>query len=235
MNRLNLPKRAWILVAFIALVISALACGPSTPEPTATPIPPTPTPTPIPPTATPIPPTPEPKQPQAEGGSLDIVNDSGETICFVYISTSDSEDWGPEQLGEDTILEPGQTFTITDIPPGTYDIKAEDCSGEIMARNYEVKLGAADFTWTIGGAATATLILENRSGVSLCYLYITTDSSSGWGPDQLGEGNIINNGENFTITDIPPGVYDLRVESCEGQFAERQDVSIETEFTWTIE
>lgn len=226
-------NRNWIWVALAALLLAALACGGGE-EPTPT-VPPPPPPT---ATAEPTkaPPTEEPKQPEAGGGTLEIVNQTDEAVCYVFIAPSNSEDWGPEQLGEGNVVAAGETFTITNIPPGTYDLKAENCSNEIVARNYEVKLGAIDITWTLGEASLASLILENNSSVTMCYLYITPDVSDGWGPDQIGEGNIIASGDSFTITDIPPGTYDLRVVACEDPdlSAEHMDADISTEFTWTI-
>ncbi|MDR1306292.1 MAG: hypothetical protein LBK74_01790 [Treponema sp.] len=43
--------------------------------------------------------------------SVMIVNDTGEVIYFVYISPSESEEWGEDTLGGE-ILDPGQTVTI---------------------------------------------------------------------------------------------------------------------------
>lgn len=42
--------------------------------------------------------------------SVRIVNNTGVTIYYVYISSPDSEDWGEDVLGE-AFLENGQTFT----------------------------------------------------------------------------------------------------------------------------
>jgi hypothetical protein len=226
-------NRIWIWVAFAALLLAALACGGGE-EPTPTvPPPPPPTATTAP---TKAPPTVEPQQPAAGAGKLEIVNQTSEAVCYVFIAPSNSEDWGPEQLGEGNVVAAGESFTITDIPPGTYDLKAENCSNEIVARNYEVKLGAIDITWTLSDTGLARLILENQSSVTMCYLYITPDVSDGWGSDQIGEGNTIPAGDTFTITDIPPGTYDLRIVACEDPdlYAEHMDADISTEFTWTI-
>ncbi|MDR2661509.1 MAG: hypothetical protein LBC31_00770 [Treponema sp.] len=60
--------------------------------------------------------------------SVRIVNDTGEVIYFVYISPSESEDWGQDALGGE-ILESGQTATIPLPRPlgngNLYDIKLE--------------------------------------------------------------------------------------------------------------
>ncbi|MDR1144417.1 MAG: hypothetical protein LBK77_09420 [Spirochaetaceae bacterium] len=60
--------------------------------------------------------------------SVRIVNDTGEVIYFVYISPSESLEWGEDTLGGE-ILEPGQTVTIP-LPSSAgsgnlYDVKLE--------------------------------------------------------------------------------------------------------------
>jgi serine/threonine protein kinase len=190
--------------------------------------------TPTPDTPTEAPATEIPTEAVPAGVNVKIVNNSDDAICFVYIAPSGAKDWGEEQLGEDRVIAAGGSFTLTGLPPDTYDLQAEDCNHETVARDYGVELDAEDFTWTISGVEGAKLILENRASLAICYLYVTPDSSDGWGPDQLGEDNVVDSGEDFTLTDIPPGTYDLRAESCEGKSAEHQDAEIETEFTWTI-
>jgi hypothetical protein len=60
--------------------------------------------------------------------SVRIVNDTGENIYFVYISPSESEDWGEDILGGE-ILESGQAVTISLPHPlssgNLYDVKLE--------------------------------------------------------------------------------------------------------------
>jgi hypothetical protein len=46
-------------------------------------------------------------------------------IHHLYVSHYTDRNWGPDQLGDD-IVEPGETFTLTGIQPGTYDIKIVD-------------------------------------------------------------------------------------------------------------
>jgi hypothetical protein len=56
--------------------------------------------------------------------SLQVVNTSGFTIYYIYISPDASADWGPDQLGSANTIPSGTTFTFTDITPGTYDLEA---------------------------------------------------------------------------------------------------------------
>lgn len=66
----------------------------------------------------------------AQTGSITINNTStsGYTIYYLYISLTTSTTWGTDQLGTSTILQ-GSSFTITDIPVGTYDIKVSNSTG----------------------------------------------------------------------------------------------------------
>jgi hypothetical protein len=54
--------------------------------------------------------------------SLKIKNSSKYGISRLYVASSEDEKWGPDQLGKHTI-DSGDTFTLTDLLPGEYDIK----------------------------------------------------------------------------------------------------------------
>jgi hypothetical protein len=64
---------------------------------------------------------------------VEIVNESGYTFYFIFISPSDSEEWGDSILG-DNILEDGDTLTYQLSQPisvvNTYDFGAEDEDGD---------------------------------------------------------------------------------------------------------
>lgn len=53
-------------------------------------------------------------------------------IQHLYISHYTDRQWGPDQLGDgaDDIVKPGETFTLTGIEAGTYDIKIVDDEGD---------------------------------------------------------------------------------------------------------
>lgn len=166
------------------------------------------------------------------GSTLTITNNTASTVCYVYISETTSDQWGPDQLGEGNTIAAGATFDITDIPAGTYDLKATDCDNTTLAEQYGVNLTGGDFTWTLS-ANTAQLIVLNSSSQDICYLYLSPTNSDNWGPDQLGS-QTIPAGQQFTLTGITPGVYDLRAESCSGGELEAEDLNITGTFTYEI-
>lgn len=63
-----------------------------------------------------------------------LVNQSASNICYVYISSSDNEDWGSDVLGADECMAPGESMHVT-FDAGSqpmWDLRVEDENG-----NYE--------------------------------------------------------------------------------------------------
>jgi hypothetical protein len=84
---------------------------------------------------------------------------------------------------------------------------------------------------------TATLLVDNTSSITVCYLYVSLTTDTEWGGDQL-EDDVIMAGDTYELWGIPPGSYDLKVADCDGNelavqqgiyFAERDEI------TWTLE
>jgi hypothetical protein len=87
-----------------------------------------------------------PVTPQVSG-NLVLTNNSGQTICYVYISLSTESTWGSDQLATGETIEPGQSRGW-EVPPGTYDLKAEDCLHNVLDNRYNQSI-AALLQWTI--------------------------------------------------------------------------------------
>jgi hypothetical protein len=62
-----------------------------------------------------------------------FVNRSRWTIRNIYMSSSSVSEWGPDRLGS-SVLAPGQTFSVSNIVPGTYDIRTVDQDGDECRR-----------------------------------------------------------------------------------------------------
>ena len=60
---------------------------------------------------------------------VEFVNRSSWDIYELYISASDEEEWGPDQL-EDGILESGGSFLLHSIPCDDYDVLLIDEDGD---------------------------------------------------------------------------------------------------------
>ena len=61
--------------------------------------------------------------------SLTLENTSKWEIHELYFSDTDEEEWGPDQLG-DEVIETGDSFTLTKIGKGNYDVKIVDEDGD---------------------------------------------------------------------------------------------------------
>lgn len=58
-----------------------------------------------------------------------IVNKSSWAIHEMYLSPTKSTDWGPDQLGKQTIQN-GDKFTLSGVPCGKWDVKVVDEDGD---------------------------------------------------------------------------------------------------------
>ena len=75
---------------------------------------------------------------------ISIVNDTGYEIYCIYISPSDSDEWGENLLEDNTLLE-GETFICQLLHPlsivSVYDILLEDEDGDLY---YKWEVNAAN-------------------------------------------------------------------------------------------
>lgn len=173
--------------------------------------------------------------------TLTIINNSGVTIFYAYVSPSSSPDWGADVLGAYTIPD-GGSFTVTGLTAGTYDLKAEDSNHNVIETAMGISL-SGDMEWRVtgqgggssgGSVSGVTLTIINNSGRDIWYLYIIPQNSANWGSDQLGS-DTIPNGTSYTITNIPPGYYDLRaVDSNNQNIVIVEALNLNTDFTLTI-
>jgi len=66
----------------------------------------------------------------APKASVKVTNKSKWDIHHMYLSSTDNESWGPDQLGDEVIEAGGGAFTLTNIPCDTYDVKVVDEDGD---------------------------------------------------------------------------------------------------------
>ena len=88
----------------------------------------------------------------AQAGKFDSVvtvkNGSLWEIHQMYLSSVDTDEWGPDQLGEQIIEAQGGSFKLSGVPCDSYDVRLVDEDGdECVVR--EVDLCGDDATWTI--------------------------------------------------------------------------------------
>jgi hypothetical protein len=207
----------WILVAVAVLVLTGLACGGSpTAEPTV---------------AKPTSPPPDTPEPMPEGASLEITNESGVEVWYVYLSPSEADQWGEDWLGDEAIIRDGETYTIEGIPEGTYDVRAEDENEEVIEVWYDQDF-EGKMTWTIVGLAS--LEITNESADTIAYVYISPADSSTWGEDWLGD-DMIDAGASYVVDGISRDTYDVKATDAEDELVEVvYNVSLTGAKSWTV-
>jgi hypothetical protein len=79
--------------------------------------------------------------------TIEIVNRTRWWIYELYLSPTRALDWGPDQLGDETIG-PGDHFTLSDIPCQVYDVRLVDEDGDECVV-VGIDLCAGDYEWVI--------------------------------------------------------------------------------------
>ena len=79
--------------------------------------------------------------------TIKVINQSKWEIHHLYLSSTTEKEWGPDQLGDETIAK-GETFTLTKIDCDDYDIKVVDEDGDECVVE-EVNLCGDDTVWKI--------------------------------------------------------------------------------------
>ena len=83
--------------------------------------------------------------------SVKIVNKSDWDFHHLYLSPADEKEWGPDQLGKESI-DRGETFTLADIDCDTYDIRLIDEDGDECVVE-DVDLCKDEAVWRISSDA----------------------------------------------------------------------------------
>jgi hypothetical protein len=167
----------------------------------------------------------------ASSGTLKIVNNYSYPITELFVSPSTASTWGANQLS--VPIPVGGTLTLTDITPGTYDLKAVASDGSYN-ETYDASIAAGGlYTWTLTVASGSVKVVNNYS-YPITELYFSPQTSSTWGANQLTTP--IPVGGSFTLTGVPAGVYDLKAVASDGAYREQYDVSITAGslYTWTL-
>jgi hypothetical protein len=78
------------------------------------------------------------------GGNRTVVdftleNDSQLNICFVQLSPSEAQNWGPDKLGSEELMDPG-TSRVIPIASGIYDLKLSNCDGDSLLEEFDLDL-----------------------------------------------------------------------------------------------
>lgn len=149
--------------------------------------------------------------------ALLVTNTSDVDICWLYISPSSFNVYGPDRL-DDNILLAGDEIRFT-LESGDWDVQAYDCQNRLMdSRSFSISSGE-ETDWELSAPAdpaaggNSSLQVINQSGVDVCYLLISPSTASVWGEDWLGS-QILPAGSDMTFS-LNAGIWDMLALDCD--------------------
>ena len=80
---------------------------------------------------------------------------------------------------------------------------------------------------------TSELLILNQSSLEICFVYLAPENEEAWGLDLLGN-IVLGTGGEYQIASIPPGIYNIRFEFCDGFILEEFGIDLTTDFTYTL-
>jgi hypothetical protein len=153
-----------------------------------------------------------------------------QTIEFIFLSPGDSDYWGPEILGSERVLEPGQELGFYIMYPdecNAFDVMAigED-GGTITIWDYSICDGAEELIEFVSKDLVedppemefVTIHIRNDT-VPVWYIFISPSDSDYYGVDYLDEYTILQSEEYASFLFPVPGEsaeYDLIAVDEEG-------------------
>ena len=169
--------------------------------------------------------------------SLTLDNQSAIAINELYWKVIGTTAWSVNQLASP--VQAGGSYTISNIPVGTYDLKAVMAGGEEKLQEGIAFTKDQTVTWTFQSqqTQTASLTVDNgTASLTLSEIYISLDSSGAWGDNWLTNGETIGPGTTKTFTGIDAGTYDLKAVTTDSQEVTEDDMVFAAgqSYTWLI-
>jgi hypothetical protein len=187
-----------------------------------------------------------------------VVNQSGQQIDEIYVSSSRLQQWGPDILGASVLPAGNQVWVTPSFTDCVLDVRvvyqggrAEDRMGVNACSISRLGFGGGGVVQAPGAGAGAVIgdaprpgmtaqanpsfVFINASGLVIREIYASMNAQAGWGGDRLG-ANTLGPGGQINIP-LPPGMgchTDLRVVFMNGAVKERRGLetcSI-TALTW---
>lgn len=193
-------------------------------------------------------------EPAAEDTAPEITITNGledYDIYYIQIDPSDSP-WGDDRLGEDEILEPGESFTL-EITEGTWDIMVTDEDLDTYTL-WLVDIGPEGYEWNVTlddmdsgweeeeylepilietGEGDAPVVITNNIGGYVIYFVYVSLSEEAWGDDLLGM-EILDQDDVITVW-VDPGLYDIQVEDEDGDTYTLWEVEVGIDgYYWSV-
>ncbi|VAW43410.1 hypothetical protein MNBD_CHLOROFLEXI01-2848 [hydrothermal vent metagenome] len=157
----------------------------------------------------------------ASSYSIRVYNASAENICSIQIWPITTEVRGRNLLGP-SYIDYSNNYTTSLFESGVYNIRAEDCYGNLMQEEVAVLLlGEAVVNITRPERSDVYLRVKNEAFFkSVCEVYIWPSGTSNKGANRLYSVLLIPPKSNRIINNIAPGRYAFRAIDCKGNIIE---------------
>lgn len=144
------------------------------------------------------------------GGAIELNNQSDMAIDGFYLAPVDQTSWGPDLL---SVLYPDEYVVFGGIHPDDYDVKIR-ASGEFsdyFSYVYNLSVYEGDYIAlnVYNESFTGSLEIRNGASASITGVYVVPADASTWGANQASSD--IGPSETFHLTDLDPGLYDIRI------------------------
>lgn len=187
----------------------------------------------------------------ASASTVTITNGTGGyDIYNVFISPSDSDEWGEDWLGSE-IMYDGDSWEF-DVRNGTYDFRLVDEDGDEYIL-YGVPI-TGDYSWYVtlddlgeysysgdtsyipsGTGSCPVTIYNDLGSYDIWYVEISPSDSSDWGGDWLGESEVLSPGYEATFY-VDPDTYDMRITDEDGDTYTRMGVGVGRDgYYWAVD
>ncbi|MDR0313143.1 MAG: serine protease [Treponema sp.] len=176
--------------------------------------------------------------------SINITNNTGYTVWYVYISPVSSSSWGEDRLRSDQVLRNGQSVTISSLPPSSnnrYDIRLVDSDDDsytkmnvLVRQNQTIEFTFDDFDRAPSASAPEydgpLITIVNNTGYEVWYVYISPTTSEYWGQDRLQSNQVLPNGQSVSLS-LPHPLsvtdrYDIRLKDLDGDTYTKFNVTV---------
>ena len=181
----------------------------------------------------------------AQGPVVTIVNETGYTIEYLYVSSNNSDQWEEDLLGR-KVLENGKSFQITLPETGGYDFKGVDKDKDsyykwnvVVRGNLTVTLTPDDYepdderpeaeipyVFTDSPASGSTWVtVMNNTGYDIYYLYVSLNDADDWYSDILKE-DILEKGKEVRVMLPRAGTWDFKAVDVDDDDYTKVEVSL---------
>jgi hypothetical protein len=147
----------------------------------------------------------------SELNKITFKNSTSKKIMEIFLSPSDSDEWGPDIIGADYHLGVGDQISYYVHYPES------SCDFDILAIDEaENAFEVYNFTITDGKAATVnftsknlrtqkdefdyiTLTINNETDYEIDYLFISPSDSDAWGVDYMDASDTLSSGDSYAV------------------------------------